>query len=214
MELAYKKENIFLHKFMPCLLFFMIAVMSLIGSFVYADNETIDYVFSDGNTYSVPIFPLDNNENFALSIWDNGSKLTVWTYNKNYTLKFDSANTYVYLYDDQNNIVSENLNNFSYYDFPDSLVLSKSGTGGYIYPSTSPFYSNVNLYNVNNDLVFQAPPQQVEAQGIIAEKTQGVEMDKTLQEIVGILPVILLTIVGILAVRKGIQFLMAKMKRA
>ena len=44
MELVYKKENIFLHKFMPCLLFFIVSLMCLFGSYVYADNE---YSFPD-----------------------------------------------------------------------------------------------------------------------------------------------------------------------
>lgn len=72
-------------------------------------------------------------------------------------------------------------------------------------------YSDVDLY-LNDELVFQ-PPLQTQPT-IVASQVGEVEMNKTLQEILGILPVVIVVLVSLIAIRKGIQFLIARMKKA
>ena len=69
-----------------------------------------------------------------------------------------------------------------------------------------------NLYDSNENLVFQVPSQTQPT--IVASQVGEVEMNKTLQEILGILPVVVVVLVGLIAIRKGIQFLIARMKKA
>lgn len=72
-------------------------------------------------------------------------------------------------------------------------------------------YSNFDILDEYGNLVFQAPSQ---TQTIVASQVGEVEMNKTLQEILGILPVVVVVLVGLIAIRKGIIFLMARMKKA
>ena len=63
-------------------------------------------------------------------------------------------------------------------------------------------YSNVDLLDSNGDLVFQEPPQSS-----LAPIVEGVETEKTLEEVVLILPIILLTLVGLIGLRKALRML-------
>lgn len=72
--------------------------------------------------------------------------------------------------------------------------------------------SNQDLYDNNNNLVFQAPPQQVEATTILTPIVQEQEM-KPLEEIIQILPIIIVVLVGLIAIRKAIMWLMKVVKR-
>ena len=68
-----------------------------------------------------------------------------------------------------------------------------------------------DLYDNNENLVFQLPLQTQPT--LVASQVGEAEMNKTLQEILGILPVVIVVLVGLIAIRKGIQFLMARMKK-
>lgn len=260
MELAYKKENIFLHKFMPCLLFFMFAVMCLFGSYVQADNSiplvfinysNNNYLTDTGYSLSgyVPSFQ-GSEDSYVIFIgsytggdyhnWDNSNSIDFYCmyydsslYNLVQRISSNDSNAtdvcLYYLntsnYSSINSIVPcssirlEKLSS-SFNDQTSSFVVSsvssvtQTSYGTYAtFCKGSFFHSTNDILRPDGTVVFQAPPQQVEALGILAEKTQGVEMDKTLQEITGILPVILVVIVGLIAIRKAILFLTARMKR-
>ena len=254
MELVYKKQNVFLYKFMPCLLFFMIAVMCLFGSYVQADNETdnsihfsnfnSDYTSSSESSVTFSGFEpnfLNDENDFILLGCNSSSQFYAFYYNSSlvkpvvmyvsheskYLVRFFDISTTNYT----DNGFGATGSNYKTNIHKETIYVTANYVDGYIssytYNSSDSssytgagevagvrFLSSGDIIDTSNNVVFLAPPQQVEAMGIIAEKTQGVEMDKTLAEIVGILPVILLTIVGILAVRKAILFLIARMKRA
>lgn len=74
-------------------------------------------------------------------------------------------------------------------------------------------YTNYDILNENNEVVFQQPPQVMEQETTLAPIVEGVEAKKTLAEVVGILPVVLVVIVGLLAMRKAIRFLMRILKQ-
>ena len=73
---------------------------------------------------------------------------------------------------------------------------------------------NHEITSINNSdiVVFQAPPQQVEGIQVLSPIVEGQEM-KPLQEIIQILPVVILVVVGLIAIRKAIQWVMATMRR-
>ena len=62
-------------------------------------------------------------------------------------------------------------------------------------------------------MVFQQPPQVQEQATTLAPIVEEMETEKTLAEIVAILPVVLVVIVGLLAMRKAIKFLMKTLKQ-
>lgn len=71
--------------------------------------------------------------------------------------------------------------------------------------------SNYDILDENGEVVFQQPPQVQET--TLAPIVEGVETKKTLAEVVGILPIILVVVVGLLAMRKAIRFLMRTLKQ-
>lgn len=66
-------------------------------------------------------------------------------------------------------------------------------------------YSNYDILDENGEVVFQQPPQVQET--TLAPIVEGVEAKKTLAEVVGILPVVLVVVVGLMAIRKALKFL-------
>ena len=85
----------------------------------------------------------------------------------------------------------------------------------YLYDTENQCISNNLLYTSSTGAgdFFQIPPQVMEQVGTLAPIVEGVETKKTLAEVVGILPVVLVVIVGLLAMRKAIRFLMRILKQ-
>ena len=81
------------------------------------------------------------------------------------------------------------------------------------------YYSNFDIVDNSGNVVFQAPPLEEETPveekqaTTLAPIVEGVEAKKTLAEVVGILPVVLVVILGLLAMRKAIRFLMRILKQ-
>lgn len=74
------------------------------------------------------------------------------------------------------------------------------------------YYSTLDVTQ-NGEVVFQQPPQVQEQVTTLAPIVEEMETEKTLAEIVAILPVVLVVIVGLLAMRKAIKFLMKTLKQ-
>ena len=220
MECVYKKTGFILYKLIPCLLVTMYAFMCLYGSSVYAsnDNDFLTITTSGGQNIFLPN-EYDNYEYFYLFSKDN---------------YFYAIGSNSYLYQDQSfsvrsidssSILKSSIRSTSDsnadLDFRDTTPSIDTNRPAQLYGGSSTIYfvsSSAPLYDSDMTtikreatLVFPAPTQEV---GIIVGQVQGVEMNKTLQEILGILPTVLVVIVGLLAIRKGIQFLMARMKKA
>ena len=210
MELcAFKRNNFILNKLIPCLIIIMFAFMCLYGSSVYA---TIDFTYNN-EEFSFPDLPTDYiTPNYYYIYYDDASwlqnhfflvcsenEMTVSARDANLGRVASSSTIYCYTYISNDNcwVFSANINN------------SDSVRAGL--PSRLR-YSSYDIYNSGGDLVFQAPPQGQAP--IIAGQVEEVEMDRTLSEITGILPIVLVVIVGLIAIRKAIQFLMTTMKGA
>ena len=239
MELAFKKQGFIIYKLIPCLIITMFSFMCLYGSFVYADSEPpYTYTLSNDTTITLQSLPELAYDGFVI-IATSASKSTpaqyyIFNYNTSACDKIaiypNSSNDSRYFYkvvclDSSGNDVQ----------CANCYVTSQSDTYSWSFSAwgnnTSQFtcsgdnvqgiYSNNDIYLANNfytpistsdTLVFQAPLQTQPT--IVASQVGEVEMNKTLQEILGILPVVIVVLVGLIALRKAIQFLMARMRKA
>ena len=214
MELcAFKRNNFILYKLIPCLLIIMFAVMCLYGSKVYASNT---FVSVEGNTFVLPDFPTDFEYNYYIAFKKTSNNveyyylalLNDYEDNTNY-VQISSDGSLRFLSSNNNKMYrcKTTDSSFSFYE----VLSSKYGSYcGYSFDEL--ISTQVNIYSaVDYSLVFQAPSQ---TQTIVASQVGEVEMNKTLQEILGILPVVIVVLVGLIAIRKGILFLMARMKKA
>lgn len=242
MEQVYKKTGI-LFKLLPCLLATLIAFMTLYGSFVYASSDVSIFdgysvSYSDGSfsvykndvnytlsnsissydyillfyapSYNEMTIAFSNTELSLSKRWNEymNNHAGGWSYN----LKVSSGSFYY------KNFSPSTISKFATFTVSDCSSCSSSLSyqtieEDYIILSTHDIYC-FNTSDSTNSLVFQAPTQEVGSQGIIAEQTQGVQMDKTLQEILGILPVVLVVILGLIAIRKGIVMIKAFLKKS
>lgn len=64
------------------------------------------------------------------------------------------------------------------------------------------FYSNINVLNTDGTVFFHPAPQ-----GIVARQVEKVEMSQVLQEIITLLPQILVVVVSLVGLRKGLKML-------
>ena len=227
MELcAFKRNNFILYKLIPCLIITMFAIMCLYGSSVYAVSFENDYYSLDDSSGSLIMDILYNNNHYTVNL-SNSIDIAKYPY---FYIVYDKNSDYGNICFSSKPFYCSLLNNGEYEIKTDtnyyhgSLQLKTWGDFAYnpgsltdntfsFKPSAISFTSNDILDN-NGNVVFQAPPQVQETQAIIAEQVGEVEMNKTLQEILGILPVVIVVLVGLIAIRKGIQFLMARMKKA
>ena len=220
MERVYKREGFIIYKLIPCLIVMMFAFMCLFGSYVCADfNITYNdqsYTLSNLNlpydSYAIFATTMDSNLYFRVYSWDSSTSKFCYINNENgyYDCKCVDINNpsskHGYSWTPKR-VSSSDV------DFSNCSWIDKDGTISSA-ECLDFIYTNTNIYSPydTNEVVFQAPPQQVE--GIIAKETQGVEMNKILQEITAILPIVLVVIVGLIALRKAIQFLIRQMKGA
>lgn len=108
-------------------------------------------------------------------------------------------NCYVVLFDQPN------------YDTP-TLVVSTPSTVENGSPYTASEYiirSSFDIQDVNGTgaPVFTQTPLEFPSMGIIADKIQTVDMSQTMAEILGVLPVVLIILVGLIGLRKGLAML-------
>lgn len=226
MERVFKRDGI-LFKILPCLLITMYAFMVLYGSFVYADNS----LNSSNDNYFYDLTGLHFNEvsNNDTTLSDfmseyNLSDMIVFKYNTEdyYWFYFTPSNEY-FVFDSYEDGFSTSNSGFPYANYfidtnsnDRELKLRTSANSRISNSTVSVVYSSYDVFDTNGNVVFQAPPQeQIQATSlVVAPQVEGVQMNKVLQEILGILPVILLVIVGLLAIRKGIQMIMAFLRKS
>ena len=210
MERVYKREGI-LFKILPCLLIAMYAVMCLFASYVCAVTSNISYnnniytfiyddIYTAPRGYECPYY-------FIYYLPDDGAFRIVYA---SAPIIFNTENG---LYNSSDNTVLFELNSTPS-DFTVQFTYSNifPFINGIIPPLDRIVLSSDDIVDSNGNVVFQSPTQKVG--GIVATQVQGTQMDKTLQEITGILPVVLVVIVGLIAIRKAIQFLTVRLKKA
>lgn len=151
----------------------------------------------------------NNNVSFTLNLSNDGHYFGFYIYHDTddspyYSiapLDFDKFSTYEALQTNfVSRIASSYLNEYSYNssDFNDFISSS---------------YCNYNIKDSNNNIIIQKKTT-VQPQGIIAPQIQETEMEKTQAEIIQILPVVLVVLVGIIAIRKGIAMIRAFLQKS
>lgn len=90
-------------------------------------------------------------------------------------------------------------------------LYKQKGYLGIYYAKEKIIYSNIDIYNgiKSDDIFFQAPPQ-----GILAPIVEGTKMETTLQEVIHLLPLIIVVVVSFLGLRKALQMLSTLLRRA
>ena len=88
-----------------------------------------------------------------------------------------------------------------------------AGTSVTLDNKLSCLYTNFDITNTNNKVVFQAAPQQVQER-TLAQVVEQAQVSKTILGIKEILPVVVLVLVGLIAFWKGWQFLLKALRHS
>lgn len=101
----------------------------------------------------------------------------------------------------------------STFDFSniDIASFSESGSTSLAYFENGNFsYSNYDIKDTDGNVVFQGAPQGTQLSQIVEQA----ETEKTLAEIIAILPMILVIIVGLIGLRKALAFLQKLLRKS
>lgn len=212
MDQVYKRND-FIVKLFACLFIAIFLVFSFIGSRVFASSTSITPVNTDYN--------IELNENISQYFYiitccyipnENISLVRVHIFEQPITLRVvgdeyrvNEMGVSMYAINSSSNgkqnssWFNDNLNvNFTF-DYSTNNLYNFSYTKYKDY-----IFSNFDVKDSSGNVVFQAPPQEKEK--VLAPIVEGEEM-KPLQEILQILPIVMIVIIGYLALRKGLAIL-------
>lgn len=217
-------KNLTLKLFIIFAIFFVFVFSLSICSF--ADNEEISYLDFNNVTRSFTLSKTITNFKYVLFTYKNMNNTTAVTiymtdfefyFNENdncfYSLDNESHDVY-YLSDmlatDQQNINFQNkINTYPIDKFLRSswdCISGSSTSDGLV----NVVYSNYNIKNKDGNVVFQAAPQE----GELTTIAKSIDFSTVLAEILGILPMTLLVLIGILSLMKAIKLLLQTLRKA
>lgn len=184
-------------------------------SFGLSDSEieeptSFDFVGLDGQEYSLPPLPegMLNYTHFLL-INDNGA-YRVFGFNE--SLSLINSEGFVNIMPDKGNTHQVQLvdNSWEYYGvgLNGYSVLADKST--FLYGCNC-VLSGLNKVNDGEDFFFNPLPVGVGTLPPIVEK---INLGLTMEEILGILPIVILTLVGLIGLRKALQFLSTLLRRS
>lgn len=102
------------------------------------------------------------------------------------------------------------IDKFNKLTLNDLTIRQTSSAGSTYFDLGSFMYSNTDIKDVDGSLVFQGAPQATH----LAQIVEQAKPEKTMEEIVGILPVVLITLVSLIALWKGLQAILRILYRA
>ena len=183
----------------------MVVLMTLLLIISFCSTCFGAFEFSyNGTDYSITDLPVDSSEN-KIIIGRSSNQ-------KDFVL-FVSLDGSDFIYKNSDSARCDGrLEIYNYSSFTKgwtkstSVDCSDSNYKGSYFTLGELVYNNCNVYNPSGELVFQGPPQQGE--GILVLIVQETPLEGILQEIVEILPIVLVTIVGLISLRKGLAFLL------
>lgn len=216
MENVYKRTGI-LFKILPCI-FLVIFIGMICCSSCFA---SINFNYND-EVYDFPDIPSSltfNRGEDTFKVSDYDYLLIIYYDNPNYGFAFilhndDSLLIKDYSVDKKEIVIDGGFLSVCYDKTQSEYILagSSKNTTSIYKPLSEITFSNVNIVNEDGSVVFQAPPQVGEA--VIAKQIQPKEMNKTLQEIVGILPIVMIVVVSYLALRKALKMLSTSLRNS
>ena len=203
MELVYKNDK-FINKLFTCLFIALFFVMCIVGNFVFA---SVDVTY-DNDVYSLPDFPSYNDVSALtpqLNTYPNGYFYTIVSYSSylsKFVLTYANSSDKLYFYDGAlrgnstfymvDYYLTDNQWDFQSSSYRDSTDIS----------ANEPLYTNFDILGENGDVVFQGAPQATVLAGIVEQQ----EM-KPLEEILTLLPIVMIVVVSYLALRKALATL-------
>lgn len=211
-------KNFLTHKFLPVMAVFMLVIFTLCTS-CFASS---DLKFSNDEIYNLPDFTdIVGNNDYCIIYGKNtniGTRFLLLPYDKdNYQLRLVKiGDKYsLRLYSISSTPTDSNSIKYSYYyiSSTSSSSWSSSSTsdtsGFYFSGGIYGVYATQDLYDLDGNLVFQVAPQATQ----LAQIVEQAETEKTVGEIVAILPLILVILVSFLGLRKALSWLSALLRR-
>lgn len=203
----------------------ILAIMiSLTSSCFASENEnenskTIDIYYNDKTyilDYSVASSTgsgvLADTYNNYIVVNDSGMGICLYlTYNDNYKVGMINKSYHLYRPDSSYKYIF-----FRYNSSEDKFVYGGVGPcdgseGTYGVQILS---SNYDVLDKKGEVVFQKTPVPAQDQAILVPIVQEAPLEETTKEIMGILPIVLITLVGLIGLRKGLALLSQTLHKA
>lgn len=209
-----EKNNKIFNKFymiIPGVLFIVLLFVMTTGSFANSD-----ITFYNGNTYSLPDFSsYVENKDYCIFYGTNknmGLQFILVPYDSSsYSIKVEkSAGFYSLRLSNRFDIIKYNYYCCSLGSSSWSQGQTSDYSGYYFNGGIVDFLTTKDIYDQNGDVVFQKAPQATH----LAQVVEQAKPEKTMEEIVGILPVVLITLISLIALWKGLQAISRILYRA
>lgn len=209
-----EKNNKIFNKFymiIPGVLFIVLLFVMTTGSFANSD-----ITFYNGNTYSLPDFSsYVENKDYCIFYGTNknmGLQFILVPYDSSsYSIKVEkSAGFYSLRLSNRFDIIKYNYYCCSLGSSSWSQGQTSDYSGYYFNGGIVDFLTTKDICDQNGDVVFQKAPQATH----LAQVVEQAKPEKTMEEIVGILPVVLITLISLIALWKGLQAILRILYRA
>lgn len=219
MYLAYNDKNI-LFKILSCLLISVFLILTLSSSCFAGSSVSI--TMNNGDVYELPNFSdlMDGYDSYIIVDGSNnnvGRRTMLIFYNKDsYTpvLRLVDGSYSLVKYKAGNVGDSRSMVKYDYYYLTTSLVwqrVTTSDASGYYFDGgIVTYYSSESIYDLDGNLVFQVAPQEGELITIV----NSIDFLEVMAEVLVILPILLVVVIGLLALRKGIRLLFQMLRKA
>lgn len=199
-----EKNKFFTHRFLPILSVFLFVAFVFTSS-VFASS---DLSANNGNIYTLPDFTDEMKQypNYLIFVENNGALFNlVFLVDDNGYFYNDSTGIHSY-----GRLLLCSSTGDNYYNSRYEVSSGTIAKIGQPITSSSVFISSVDIYkDVNkNEIFFQKPPIPALVEIMKQEKAEM----KTIQEILGILPLILVVVVSFLGLRKALSWLLTLLR--
>lgn len=196
------------------IVFLVITILLLFSINVQASSDTVHFVHGD-ETVDLPTYVENLGDNFNkyhYFIFDLSGTyyLYVCTDSLAYKATYEyrsSRNQHKFMVRDEN---ENNLESSWYYYNGTSWIFQNGGTGAVFNGDLTMLVSTIDIYNYGTDeLFFRLPPLSS-----LAKVVEETETERTLQQIVAIIPMILVVVVCFLGLRKALRMLSGLLHQA
>lgn len=191
----------FLNNKFNLIIILLVAIVLGFSNSVFANY---DFTYND-NTYSLDIENIItnfNNYDYHFIYQENSNRIYIILFSTKPTLYRNGSN----LCFNASRMYCLNLD--YYYNDPMNLFKSEiSDPRGYIIDTNWFYYCDFDFLDPNGNVVFQRAPQEQAQELTLVPIVEQAEMEKTMAEILGILPLVVSLLVSIIAIRKAISFL-------
>ena len=202
-----------------------LCIFAFFNCFAYATevadtSDSFSFVGSDNNTYTVPVVPEGDFSHYFIVLNHSSSEINLYTFTGSLSVtKYSSNSGLTFTFD--------NSNSYNRYVLDDGIWVKKGSSGSYSYgkaivlTSCSDLLSSIGKMNAissaeegSTESSFFYNSLTVVPAGTLAPIYQKIPLKGVLQEIVMILPVVLMTIVGLIGLRKALSFLSKVLHRS